>query len=303
VKLQQGSISVKSKEGIGSTFTVTLPYPIGNNKDIAKTSLTGQQTKAHHNYLKSLRVLLVEDNDINQLYATSILKNWECEIELAENGYVAFEKTRSDFFDIILMDLQMPVMDGFEATKAIRMSDGPKSKVPIIALTANATKKDIEKCLAAGMNDCIVKPFTPDELFSVMVKYNNKIPRPTVPTPVETPTVIVTQHVDLTYLNKTSHGDQGFIREMVDAFLKTIPEIIAEVNVHSQKKEWVKVGKAVHKIKPSLTLLSLSDLRNLAVQIEEISNTTPESESLIVKTNQFVSGLTLALNELKEITF
>jgi len=302
VKLQHGTISVKSKENIGSTFTVILPYAIGNDNDVAKTSFGGQLNKSYTD-LKSLRVLLVEDNDINRLYATSILKNWECDFEIAENGYVAFEKTRSSVFDIILMDLQMPVMDGFEATKAIRKTDSPKNKIPIIALTANATKKDIEKCMAAGMNDCIVKPFTPDELFSVMVKYSNKISKPIAALPAEAPLSIATQHIDLSYLNKTSNGDQRFMREMVDAFLKTIPEIIAEINNHSLKKEWDKVGKAVHKIKPSLTLLSLSDLRNLAVQIEEMASGTLPAEPLIVKTNQFVSGLNLALNELKKISF
>jgi len=299
VKLQHGTISVRSKENVGSTFTVTIPYSIGSSKDVAKSPFMSLQSKTYQGDLKNMKVLLVEDNDINRLYATSILKNWECDIEVAENGYVAFEKTRSSFFDIILMDLQMPVMDGFEATKAIRMSDSPKNMIPIIALTANATKKDIEKCLAAGMNDCVVKPFTPDELFNVLLKYSSKIVKPVKATPATALVTPLTQHVDLTYLSKTSHGDQNFMREMVDAFLKTIPEIIAEINIHSQKEEWIKVGKAVHKIKPSLTLLSLSELKNLAVQIEEIASTG--NDHLPQKTKQFVQGLELVLEELKVI--
>ena len=302
VKLQHGTISVKSKENIGSTFTVVLPYPIGNTKDVVKPSHPGPLIKTHSSGLKNLNVLLVEDNDINRLYATSILKNWECHIEIAENGFVAFEKVRNASFDIILMDLQMPVMDGFEATKAIRGSDLPINNVPIIALTANATKKDIEKCLASGMNDCIVKPFTPDELFNVMVKYSNKIHKLVDGIRAEIPTAIKTQHVDLSYLNKTSNGDQVFVREMIDAFLKTIPEIVSEINIHLQNEDWIKISKAVHKIKPSLTLLSLSALKNLAVEIEEITTSNPVPVLLRDKAKQFISGLETALKELHEVT-
>ena len=154
------------------------------------------------------------------------------------------------------------------------------------------------------MNDCIVKPFTPDELFNVLLKYNSKITKPAISVPIQKAHVVTTQHINLSYLNKTSNGDQSFIQEMVEAFLKTIPEIIAEIDNHSQNNEWQKVGKAVHKIKPSLTLLSLSDLKNLAVQIEEIASNTPGGNQLLTaKTIQFVSGLELVLNELKALTF
>ncbi|MEJ0033749.1 MAG: ATP-binding protein [Bacteroidota bacterium] len=171
VELQGGRITVESVEDEGSTFSVHIPYEIGSTDDIHDHSRNHIIT-THRDSLKNMSILLVEDNDINRLYANSILKNWQCKIDMAENGYVAVEKIKDNDFDIVLMDIQMPVMDGFEAAKAIRLGDPPGNDIPIIALTANATRKDIEKCLAAGMNDCIPKPFTPEDLFRMLFKYS-----------------------------------------------------------------------------------------------------------------------------------
>ena len=100
----------------------------------------------------------------------SILKNWNCDTDTAENGLVAIEKIKNQEYDVVLMDIQMPVMDGYETTKAIRMMEAPQRNVPILALTANATKVDVERCIASGMNDYLPKPFTPDDLYRKLFK-------------------------------------------------------------------------------------------------------------------------------------
>jgi len=196
VELQHGTIQVESEEGIGSTFSFTIPYGLGNRDNIKghlhKSSPLLKKT------LKDYSVLLVEDNDINRLYATSILKIWDCKIDVADNGYVAVEKIKNEDYDIVLMDIQMPVMDGFEATKAIRASAHPKNQVPIIALTANATQKDIEQCLACGMNDCIPKPFTPEDLYNKLVQFKSGSRNPELKSKIVLPDKIV----DLAYLRK-----------------------------------------------------------------------------------------------------
>ncbi|MBK7652305.1 MAG: response regulator [Flammeovirgaceae bacterium] len=168
VELQGGSINVVSKENEGSTFTFILPYVTGKKEFESDARMIKPR---NFTQLKRASILLVEDNDINRLYASSILKMWGCHFETAENGVVALEKIRNNAFDAILMDIQMPVMDGFETTKAIRKGDPNKSQVPIIALTANATQKDFEKCIAAGMNDCITKPFTQEDLLQTLTRY------------------------------------------------------------------------------------------------------------------------------------
>ena len=164
VELQKGRIAVTSKENEGSSFIVLVPYGIGKKGAITQSSPKNERALKAVN-ASQLVVLLVEDNDINRLYAKSILKNWQCFTDTAENGLVALEKIKNQAYDVVLMDIQMPVMDGYETTKAIRLMNSAMRDVPVIALTANATKADVEKCMTAGMNDYLPKPFTPDDLY------------------------------------------------------------------------------------------------------------------------------------------
>jgi PAS domain S-box-containing protein len=286
VELQKGKITVDSKEGKGSSFTVHIPYLVGNTKDIVDTS---RQWNIHRS-LRGLNVLLVEDNDINRLYATSILKTWECNIDVAENGYVAVEKVKNRSFDIVLMDVQMPVMDGFEATKTIRMSEGAGGKVPIIALTANATRKDIEKCLALGMNDCIPKPFTPEDLFRALVKH---APAPVPETSVGQPLV------DLSYLQRVSGNNAEFMKEMISTFLETMPKSISEIHDCLKNDDWAALGSSIHKIKPSLSLMGLAAAREAAAKIEHNAREVIETANLPTDTLALISQLEQALKELR----
>ena len=119
---------------------------------------------------RGTRVLLVEDNEINQEVAIGLLEDAAIQVDLAENGEIAVRMAQKNDYDAVLMDMQMPVMDGIEATRAIR-SDPRFQDLPIIAMTANAMAADREKCLNAGMNDHIGKPIDPDELFSVLLRW------------------------------------------------------------------------------------------------------------------------------------
>ncbi len=165
VDLQGGTIEVKSKVGEGSTFSVIL--------DFEKTEVQEEQYKDSEPGLtkadQKIRVLLVEDIPLNQLLLKTILDEYGLEYESAENGKIALDKLAESNFDIILMDLQMPVMNGFEATDHIR--NVMKSDVPIIALTADVTTVDIERCRAQGMNDYIAKPFDEKILYDKILKY------------------------------------------------------------------------------------------------------------------------------------
>jgi len=265
VEMQKGSIKVISKENEGSTFTVTIPYLTGNQELISSNGLHSPQTKSQQ--LENCFVLLVEDNDINRLYASSILKMWGCRFETAENGVVALEKIRNFDFDVVLMDIQMPVMDGFETTKAIRQGDSQKKSVPIIALTANATQKDIEKCLAAGMNDCIIKPFTQDDLLKKLTRYADKSHTQKIIAPsVETETDSV---IDLSYLERVSDGNNAFIHELMQTFLESMPKSIEEIKAFAQEGDWPHLAKAVHKIKPTITMMGIHSLKEKIILLEQ----------------------------------
>jgi signal transduction histidine kinase len=174
IELHQGEIGVFSKLNEGTTFWFEIPYAIGvkleeNAHEMPKT------TK-----LENIRILLVEDNEFNQMVAIDTLEEMipGVMIVVAENGKVAVEKVSNTAlddgmkypFDIVLMDVQMPVMDGFEATQEIRKLEGTLSAIPIMALTANAVKEEIEKCTQVGMNDFVTKPFNPELLLEKMAR-------------------------------------------------------------------------------------------------------------------------------------
>lgn len=166
VELMGGTISVKSTLGEGSEFTVELELEAlesENEEKDSKDEITG---------LAGCRVLLVEDNEINTEIAAMLLSQYDIEVDCAENGQIGLEKVKqheSGYYDAVLMDIQMPVMNGYEATKAIRALDSDYCKtLPIIAMSANAYDDDVKACLAAGMNAHIAKPFNPDELLKLL---------------------------------------------------------------------------------------------------------------------------------------
>lgn len=168
-KKMNGDIWVESEEGVGSTFFVTL---IVQKLDEAYQQRKSQAPVLEENVdLTGVKILLVEDNLVNRHLAQEYLNLWHCSYESVENGQEAVDKVKDNNYDVVLMDVQMPIMNGLEATAEIRKMDAPKRFVPIIALTANAMKGDQEMCLKAGMDDYVSKPLNVDALKSVISKY------------------------------------------------------------------------------------------------------------------------------------
>ncbi len=162
-KSMQGSMAIKSKPGKGSVFTITIPVKV----PLQAKHLKGDKP------LAPLKILLVEDHFLNQMATKKILTNWSefVTVDIAENGLVGVEKFKEYGYDLILMDIQMPIMDGLEASKKIREF----STVPIIALTANSNKQEQDKCMEIGMNDYLSKPFKPQELFAKIMERMAKV--------------------------------------------------------------------------------------------------------------------------------
>jgi len=154
VDLYNGSITLESKKGVGSTFVVEIPFMISDKPE--QNSKKDDQVS-----LKDLRILLVEDNEFNVIVAQDELELAipGVEIEVAENGKVAVAKVMSNTYDLVIMDIQMPEMDGYEATRAIRKLNSSKANIPIMAMTANVMKAEVDRCFSAGMNAYISKPF------------------------------------------------------------------------------------------------------------------------------------------------
>jgi signal transduction histidine kinase/ActR/RegA family two-component response regulator len=167
VELQNGEIFVNSNPGHGSDFCFRLPFIKAKEK---KDRLHLEKTDAKMINGTAIRVLVVEDNPINQMLVTKVLKNQGFETDVAENGKIALEKYSKNNYDIILMDLQMPEMDGYEATCNIRSLPPLKRGIPIIAMTAHAIKGEFERCMEIGMCDFISKPFNKNELYEKIYK-------------------------------------------------------------------------------------------------------------------------------------
>jgi PAS domain S-box-containing protein len=170
VELQGGTINVNSEEGKGSTFGFVLSFNKQNAEEeitLVNTVEPVQETPFEKNTKENIKVLVVEDIALNQLLIKIILLDFGYDVTIASNGKIAIENLQENKYDIILMDLQMPEMNGFEATKYIR--NVMNSNIPIIALTADVTSADVEKCIAAGMNDYVSKPIDEKVLYAKII--------------------------------------------------------------------------------------------------------------------------------------
>ncbi len=170
VDLMQGRIDVKSVANEGSLFFFTARFGLRDNVIDApqETSPEAPAAEVAAGPVTSLKILLAEDSPINQRLAIGLLERKGHRVVVASDGKVAVEKFRGESFDLVLMDVQMPEMDGFEATRAIREAEGHERRVPIIAMTAHAMKGDRERCLEAGMDAYLAKPIRASELYEII---------------------------------------------------------------------------------------------------------------------------------------
>lgn len=280
VEAQGGVISVKSEIDLGSTFSFTLSFQ--KTKDMAAFDIEMMELNTE---IKDIKVLVVEDIPLNQLLMKTLLDDFGFEFEIASNGKIAIEKLQNQSFDIILMDLQMPEMNGFEATEYIRTI--MNSEIPIIALTADVTTVDLGKCKAVGMNDYIAKPVDEKLLYSKIVSFAQK-PMPDLK---NVPEIDVehkkTKCIDLTYLNNRTKSNPSLMMEMISLYLEQTPPMVSAMKESFQNKDWSTMKAAVHKIIPSFSIMGISPhFEIIAKKIQECASNqvqTDETHDMLVQ--------------------
>lgn len=275
IELQGGSINVESEIDKGSKFSFLMNFKKAQ-KGIVQT-VKVKKEKLSKDFLQHINILLVEDNELNQLLAIKIFEKYDKKIDIADNGRIAIEKIEKNNYDVILMDIQMPEMDGIELTQYIRANFGAKANVPIIALTAHATPKEEKRCLEIGMNDYLSKPFNFNELLekihSNIMNTNNT---PTINETTQQPENATL--IDFTYLNEFTDGDADFIQKMVNLFMQNLPAAL-EIIQQSNENDDLKVLKAeVHKLKSSISLMGIATASSSIEIIENEIENNPYSQ-------------------------
>jgi PAS domain S-box-containing protein len=272
VELQGGSIELNSNVGKGSVFSVKLKFQILDKGKKMKPSPPQQYTNLSS--LTKLKILLVEDNSINQLLTNDLLTKKGAIVDVVSDGKQAIDSFKVNNYDLILMDMQMPVMDGYEAMKIIRKDfSKPKNNIPIIALTAHAAEGEREKCKISGADEYISKPFQPPELLSMICncinfkkKSNSSMPE-------------LIGEFNIKRLQEFTNNKQDIIISTLHLLSKTLEEDFKIFSKAIANKNTKVLKSVAHKVKPNLDLIGLERLRKACDDIETGNKPINEMEN------------------------
>lgn len=236
----------------------------------AKTGLTAEQKQA-------ARILLAEDDLINQRVASQILNRAGYQLEIVNNGRAALEAYQTSHYDVILMDCHMPEMDGFETTAAIRALENPGCHTPIIAMTADAMKDDMDRCLQSGMDDYLSKPIRTSIFLETLERWLSTAglsTRETVTAQPSPPTVSLppSEIMDLTYVLTQADGDPGFFAQLIEALLEEIPLFLAGLKQAVEQQDAPAAKHQAHTIKGCAATFGAKCLRETAFQMQEAAH-------------------------------
>ncbi|MFM1773217.1 MAG: hypothetical protein RLZZ71_2359 [Bacteroidota bacterium] len=247
IQIMGGTIQIESEKGKGTRVDIRIPMRISTEKtkqDIVE--MTDLQKS-----LKGLRVLAVEDNELNRMVLQVILKKCEVVVSIAHNGQEAIDMIQEDEYDIVLMDVQMPIVDGLEATKYIR--EELKYTTPIIGLSANAMREEVEICRQAGMNDYLVKPYSERALVEVMKKWSSL----EAIIVEETSSENDGSELDISMLKQYVGNDTNVLRDVVSGYLEHLPPQLDRLELALVGSDVLALRHELHQLKASMEIIGV----------------------------------------------
>jgi CheY-like chemotaxis protein/HPt (histidine-containing phosphotransfer) domain-containing protein len=228
------------------------------------------------------KVLLVEDNAVNQKVAQRFLERLGCEVELAENGEQCIRAWERGKFDVVLMDIQMPVMDGYTATRHIRGRECVDSHTPIVALTANAMTGQLERCLSAGMDGLLTKPIAIERLREVLDRFGLGVPESDVLADSEVAAIVTAPAqppaVDISQLTELAGEDQELVQSVVSSFEKSMAQLLATMHGAASRGEAQALARAAHQVKGAAANLRATTVSALAADLEANAKTLSQAQ-------------------------
>lgn len=305
VELQGGKIGVESELGVGSIFHFEYTLKKGSDSIIKSSNELDSKLNKTKLELKNLHGLLAEDIILNQQLVKKIMEKWGYTIDVVFNGEEAIEKVKNNNYDFILMDIQMPNMDGTTATTVIRKMEDPiKRNIPIIALTAQASMAEADKCLALGMNAYMSKPFKAQELKNKINELVNKINTPKDMTE-DNPKLKNTIY-DLTHLKEHADGDKVFLEEIYTEFINEMPKKLIEIHGAKETKDVDQLAKIFHSLHGIFSTFGmhkaikiLNSLSNEIKQVGVSKNSLDQIDKLELLINEAMENLNVEIRKLK----
>ncbi|WP_258542419.1 tetratricopeptide repeat-containing hybrid sensor histidine kinase/response regulator [Parvicella tangerina] len=302
-----GEIKVKSKPGVGTSFYFDLW--ISTTSEDAENLETNQSTETDK--LQNLNVLVVDDNQLNREIFFDLVedKHNNVLVDLAKHGEEAIEKLKAKDYDLILMDIQMPVMNGYEAAKAIRNHkelDETKRDIPIIAMTAHVLEGVAEKCLAAGMNDSISKPVNLTVLHQkirTLVKKegifgpDKRLVRSGTPSSNE----VNGSRINLENLEAITGGKPEKIERYIKIFLKNIPADLDKLKQEFDQEDYENIKKTAHKIKGNLAYMGVTSIQDNILYLEGLDTENINVNEINSNLNMVEKEIVLILEELRTL--
>jgi CheY-like chemotaxis protein len=275
VLLQSGTIDVESNPGIGTTFRLMIPYKISdedftNKFPDAKSLITPKINFENH------LILVVEDNEINQRLIEQIFKKWGLEFDLAGNGKEAIEKLGLKKYDLILMDIQMPEMDGYTAARIIR--DKLKLDTPIIAMTAHALSGEREKCLSYGMNEYISKPIREEQLHDLIALFTEIKSTPASHN-MQVSSIANSEYkyINLQYMKDISNGNIEYEKTVTEQFIEAIPNDLLKLEKAWEDNHINDLRQQAHNMKTTISVMGLIEILQPYLDSLEYENLSEES--------------------------